>query len=556
MKLLLTILFLLFPNVSYAYIDPGNISIIINAILGFLATITVYIFYFFKNLGNSSRKLFDIIIYKKFDILYLLGLFNLSFILPLIYFFNGRYVYLFIDHINLFYLNLFLLIVFIFFLLFNFYFNKNNFYLKFLYVFSISLLFINVIEDYIPLYSIIHYSIYIIFFLICFFFAYINLKKAKILFYGFGILCLILNFEIINNKSIYSNNDQINNKNFNLPNVIIYILDGFSYNSVNSLANSEIYKKVFQNDFVKYENHISNFDETYSSILSIAKANNLGSEKTIFNELKNHYSFYIWKCENLKNSIIFKGLCRNDFKKIKKKKEYIFYLFLDSYFPILLRNKINFNFESYVVENENEFLNDNKPKFLIKFSTAWVDKLDKAFKPGLYEENYIIKLEKDFLENEVLNKLEEFLELLKINEIYDNSFIFITSDHAFRLNDKKKFDDFKFSNLNENNFNLNSLETKIPLFIKSSSKIKSHKKKNIFNSSHADIANTILNNLNIYYDQSFELFDYGQDLLNLNKNRFIEYRQIHYGKNEFCLNSYLNTSYFKRITSANYYCKN
>ena len=49
-----------------------------------------------------------------------------------------------------------------------------------------------------------------------------------------------------------------------------------------------------------------------------------------------------------------------------------------------------------------------------------------------------------------------------------------------------------------------------------------------------------LNNLNIYYDQSFELFDYGQDLLNLNKNRFIEYRQIHYGKNEFCLNSYLN----------------
>ena len=169
MRLILTILFLLFPNVSYAYIDPGNLSIIINAILGFLATITVYIFYFFKNLGNSSRKLFNIILYKKFDILYLLGLFNLLFILPLIYFFNGRYVYLFIDHINLFYLNSFLLIVFIFFLLFNFYFNKNNFYLKFLYVFSISLLFINVIEDYVPLYSIIHYSIYIIFFLICFF---------------------------------------------------------------------------------------------------------------------------------------------------------------------------------------------------------------------------------------------------------------------------------------------------------------------------------------------------------------------------------------------------
>ena len=38
----------------------------------------------------------------------------------------------------------------------------------------------------------------------------------------------------------------------------------------------------------------------------------------------------------------------------------------------------------------------------------------------------------------MLNKLEEFLELLKINEIYDNSFIFVTSDHAFRLNDKKK----------------------------------------------------------------------------------------------------------------------
>ena len=80
MRLILTILFLLFPNVSYAYIDPGNLSIIINAILGFLATITVYIFYFFKNLGNSSRKLFNIILYKKFDILYLLGLFNLLFI--------------------------------------------------------------------------------------------------------------------------------------------------------------------------------------------------------------------------------------------------------------------------------------------------------------------------------------------------------------------------------------------------------------------------------------------------------------------------------------------
>ena len=51
---LLLILIFLFPNTSYAYLDPGSGSLILQALLAALAAVIV----FFKKIKNYVRNLF------------------------------------------------------------------------------------------------------------------------------------------------------------------------------------------------------------------------------------------------------------------------------------------------------------------------------------------------------------------------------------------------------------------------------------------------------------------------------------------------------------------
>ena len=65
MKYFIFLLFCLFPIHAYAYVDPGTFSIIINAILGFLASIVAYMLIFYNRFRLLVKNIYDKYFRKK-----------------------------------------------------------------------------------------------------------------------------------------------------------------------------------------------------------------------------------------------------------------------------------------------------------------------------------------------------------------------------------------------------------------------------------------------------------------------------------------------------------
>ena len=65
MKYFIFLLFCLFPIRAYAYMDPGTFSIIINAILGFLASIVAYILIFYDRFRLFVKNIYEKYLRKK-----------------------------------------------------------------------------------------------------------------------------------------------------------------------------------------------------------------------------------------------------------------------------------------------------------------------------------------------------------------------------------------------------------------------------------------------------------------------------------------------------------
>ena len=65
MKYFLFLLFWLFPIHAYSYIDPGTFSIIINAILGFFATIVAYVLIYYDRFRLFVKNIYQKYLCKK-----------------------------------------------------------------------------------------------------------------------------------------------------------------------------------------------------------------------------------------------------------------------------------------------------------------------------------------------------------------------------------------------------------------------------------------------------------------------------------------------------------
>lgn len=52
------ILLIIIPDYAYAYLDPGTGSIIFQAILGFIAAVISYFFFFWKKVKSLFKKIF------------------------------------------------------------------------------------------------------------------------------------------------------------------------------------------------------------------------------------------------------------------------------------------------------------------------------------------------------------------------------------------------------------------------------------------------------------------------------------------------------------------
>jgi hypothetical protein len=59
-KFILFLYFLLFHNYAYAYIDPGTGSILLQALLGFVAAVGAYITLYWRKFKNFVYKVFKI----------------------------------------------------------------------------------------------------------------------------------------------------------------------------------------------------------------------------------------------------------------------------------------------------------------------------------------------------------------------------------------------------------------------------------------------------------------------------------------------------------------
>tara|TARA_Y200000002_G_scaffold278056_1_gene232200 strand:+ start:100 stop:303 length:204 start_codon:yes stop_codon:yes gene_type:complete len=59
-KFILFLYFLLFQNYAYAYIDPGTGSILLQALLGFVAAVGAYITLYWRKFKNFVYKVFKI----------------------------------------------------------------------------------------------------------------------------------------------------------------------------------------------------------------------------------------------------------------------------------------------------------------------------------------------------------------------------------------------------------------------------------------------------------------------------------------------------------------
>ena len=61
-KIIFIIFFIniIFTDTSYAYLDPGTLSIVVQAILGFLASVIVFFSDFLKNLSLKIKSLLKI----------------------------------------------------------------------------------------------------------------------------------------------------------------------------------------------------------------------------------------------------------------------------------------------------------------------------------------------------------------------------------------------------------------------------------------------------------------------------------------------------------------
>tara|TARA_B110000027_G_scaffold14657_1_gene14513 strand:- start:594 stop:800 length:207 start_codon:yes stop_codon:yes gene_type:complete len=62
-KIYLIILFLLIPNISYAYLDPGMLSYVVAMIATFFATLITFYSIFIKKLKTLLNK--TLILFKK-----------------------------------------------------------------------------------------------------------------------------------------------------------------------------------------------------------------------------------------------------------------------------------------------------------------------------------------------------------------------------------------------------------------------------------------------------------------------------------------------------------
>lgn len=517
-----------------------------------------------------------------------LGLFNFFFIIPLSYIFTSEYSLYLVQNLNQIYL--FIFIFFNFFLFYGYQFiKKNNFFFKIiniiiknLFNLVLILILINILEDYLQPYSKIHYLLYFLFLLIFFLLIKLDYKNYRNFFNGFSIIIIVFSFTIVNIYSQENNNRSIK-KSFNnikLPNIIIYIADGISGDFFKEkYENTSIFynypNKILKN-FSIYENHISNYDITDLSLLSLLSGNNLKNKEKFLNEMGKYYNIFIRSpvelCSRLKIYETYNSNCINNslLKSNINKKQLIFEVIINTLKPFLFGKKKDILIKNFINKNNfneisKEYLNDpfiyylknfEEPYFMVYFEgSGWLKKLDGNMAPGKHNLNKIKNLQKNYIENELDKTLKSLISFLFLKKKLDSSMIIFTSDHGFKITNFKRDNDYLFSN-SDNNLILNTNETRVPLFLKFPGLQNKLVKKN---TSHADISNTIMSYLNNNYDTKFNLLDYGIDITNIKLDRFIEYRQTHYEKNSLCLDtSNLSVYKTKEFNSYegenNFYC--
>lgn len=314
-----------------------------------------------------------------------------------------------------------------------------------------------------------------IFFLLIAIFLSLKLKKQEI--YNLNTILLIflfVNILVNSNFLIDKRNKTFNNTFSSEKNIILLVLDGFDANFFNYQINEDFKesKKIFK-DFTYHKNTVANFFFTEYSVPSFLSGA-IFSKKETYKEYLNHNKYKITELNKdfEKRFVLFKNFCvflelkncidryeltlSNQDKYIKSFLD-IFDVYLSKIVPV------------YILKKENEIRNKLIPREIFtslnnafKANPLSVDLLfkDKIFEdlkitkkkqfiyyhfalphyPGEFDRNCIWKDDANLRSLKwidvytqsvcIVKIVEEFLNFLRKNNLYDNSIIVVMSDHG------------------------------------------------------------------------------------------------------------------------------
>ncbi len=430
--LFLILIFILFPNISYAYVDPGIFALVWQSIVAFIFAVLSYFRFFyskttriFKNYSiYSEKKLF---VYASNTIIAFLAL-----IVPILHVINKNKIYfVFDDYLTAFYylFIIFCLITFIVYLSLKILKKKTNYTLTIATFLIILSYFITSIEEYILENLIIgNQVIYftILLGLLIPFLALITinylgkfrLNSLKVFLFSFLIILISISvFNLIKDKNFNTVNDE-NIWKFNVPDYSetnisdnIYFIMTNAYLSPNYFnilypnQKNNFFKKLKDNNFYLKENSYSNYSSSRFSIPSIFNSNYFSHDIT----REKYLSSFEINNNILDNSFLIKSLEWNNYNR----------KFVWCDFQYMFKRKFCSKKNTYLT-----LMEDIKIFESIYFYNS-IYRIFKSLKLTLYEQEFFSKLadrftqDKDenillYLENEIKSiqdKKKNFLNI-------------------------------------------------------------------------------------------------------------------------------------------------